>query len=297
MMVKITQEAIKLWALQLVPALFPYMIISSFILTLLNRYLPIFDRFLSKISYRIFHLSVNGLFILISSHLCGYPIGAKLISESLENHHISEEECNYLLTICNQASPAFLQHYISIVILDSLTPNQSIIIVFYLSTYITSLITKIIYPHNLEHIKNADINTSNYIDISYINILDNCIIGACSSIFKIGGYIIMFSLISNFLLSYIPSTCTWLIIIISCLEITTGLSTIHALYFNKIWYVYLVLSITAFGGFSTMAQIKGMLSRTSLTMKPYIIGKLIYIPIVLCTFFLFSKIKIFNFFI
>ena len=296
-MLEITQDTLQLWAMQIVPALFPYMVLSSLTLILLNRFFSINNTLFRKIIYKIFHLSVPGTFILIAGQLCGYPIGAKLISDAITNQQITEEEGIYLLTICNQSSPAFLRYYVCDYILNSTISYQSIYILFYLSTFITSFFTRIIYSYSSNQEPYVNSSKRKIKLNTYIHLFDQCITENCTSILKVGGYIILFSLFSNLILSITSTNNALIVILLSTFEITTGLNQLQNNYANKSWYLPIILIITAFGGFSTMAQIKGMLLRTSLSIKSYIIGKIIYIIILLLLFLLLSKIKIISFFI
>ena len=294
-MIDIVRNYLQLWAIQLVPALLPYMIITTFILELSNRYLSINAKCnISKTIYS-FPLSLTALFILLAGHLCGYPIGAKLISDAYNNKNLTLEESNFLNAVCNQASPAFLNFYVGKYILNGIIPSSSIYIVFYTSTIITIVLMGSIYLSH-KKIQHEDvIKSSHNADFSIMQLLDNIISSCCITILKIGGYIILFSLINEFILQLFPDSCTFLKVLFSSLEITSGLSLIKSCDIPNTLLVPAVLSITAFGGFCTMAQIKGMLSRTSLSIIPYIIGKIFYMIIVFIISLLFIKIKVFSF--
>ena len=51
--------------------------------------------------------SYYGTFAVLTGFLCGYPMGAKTTSDLLNVNKISRSEASYLLSFCNNTSPAF----------------------------------------------------------------------------------------------------------------------------------------------------------------------------------------------
>jgi len=293
-MIDIVRNNIQLWAIQLVPALLPYMIISVFILKLSYRYIPICNNRIINPNNHSYKLSLTALFIFFAGHLCGYPVGAKLVTDAYNNNNLSEDECNFLISVCNQSSPAFIQFYVGEYILNGIIPSWSIYIVFYISSIMTAILMKLMYL-NSKKIINTKMNKSFKNKTSLITILDDCITESCITILKVGGYIVIFSLVSHLLFQLLPNSFKYLSILLSTIEITTGLLYLKSFNIKYLWYIPMVLSLTAFGGFCTMSQIKGMLTRTPLSIKPYIIGKIIYMIIVFIISLLFIQIKIIRF--
>lgn len=95
-----------LWYTSVVPSLFPFMVLSSLIVSsggvsllmkpvraFLGPWLP---------------LSENGCYTLISGLLCGCPMGAKTCGDFVREGKLSVQEGRFLMTICNHPSPMFL---------------------------------------------------------------------------------------------------------------------------------------------------------------------------------------------
>lgn len=289
-MAEITQKALNLWATQLVPSLFPFMLITNLFTPFLSKLLLKKSQKFNFISYKIFGLSPYGMYIFFIGQISGYPIGAKLTAAAYSQNHISKSEAHYLLTICNQSSPAFLEFYVGSFALQNNISIASLFIIFYSSIFMTLFITKKIYkPIPLS---NHDAIHS-YSTQTFFQQLDFCILNSSKTMIRIGGYILFFALIIDFIspLRYINQNIYYLAA--SVLELTNGLSILKSHFIDRASYHYLVLGLTAFGGFCTMAQIKGMLVGTFLSVKPYLIGKIIYTIIVLMIYQLFSYIQIF----
>lgn len=286
-MVNITQNALKLWATQLVPSLLPFMILTNLFTPYVRNLILKKERKNHSFSYRFFGLSAYGTYIFLIGQLSGYPIGAKLTADAYSKNYISKSEANYLLTICNQSSPAFLEFYVGAFALQNKIKITSLFIIFYSSVFMTSILTKKLYK---------PISTPDQIHISaestttFFQKLDCSILDSVKTLIRIAGYILFFSLFAElfFPLSHIKKELYYLPA--ASLELTNGLSMLKTHYSKFGIYNYLVLSLTAFGGFCTMAQIKGMLLGTFLSIKPYLIGKIIYTFTVLLTYLLFSNI-------
>ena len=142
--------------------------------------------------------------------------------------------------------------------------------------------------------------------------MSDSITNAISTILMIGGFVVIFSvIISIFKVSHIISifdkiftpTFSFLNIpnqyisplLVGILEITNGISLISCI---KIKELSLSIIITAFllgiGGLSIFLQIFSITSKTDLSIKPYILGKLI--QGILAAFYTFLFIQFFPIF-
>ena len=288
-MVDATRNALNLWAIQLVPSLLPFMILTNLFSPFLYRYISINSSKAEFVIYKFLGLSIQGCYIFLIGQLCGYPLGAKLTGEAYQKGVITKEEGNYLLTICNQSSPAFLEFYVGTYALQKQIPIYILLILFYFSTFMTSFITRKIYRPDISC---KHVNSSLPNSVHFFEQLDHSIMDSCITIIRVGGYVLLFAIGSHVLLSIFSFLGENKYLLVSVLEITNGLSFLKNHFYTHHWYPHFILALTAFGGFCTMAQIKGMLIGTSLSIKPYIIGKLIYISVILTMFILFSKINV-----
>lgn len=131
---------------------------------------------------------------------------------------------------------------------------------------------------------------------SFMQILDYSIIDAFSTMVRVGGYVILFSILSAFLGHLLAGTGSIKYVLISLLEVTNGLNLLKTAPFDTHTKWLVMMACTAFGGLSVMAQIKGMLVGTSLSIKPYIIGKCIYtvVVVILSELFFFRLFFVFQ---
>lgn len=137
----------------LVPSLFPFMVISSFIVNTgtAEKLAPFF----SKVTNKLFNLpGCTGSTILISL-IGGYPTGARGISSLLNNGNITEEQARRMLMFCVGAGPAFVISAIGATMLNNIYVGLAIFISQVISSIILGIISSRIS-------KGANINNNTY---------------------------------------------------------------------------------------------------------------------------------------
>ena len=98
-------EGLYQWAVKMVPTLFPFMMISS-IMVYSGADLEL-GRMLSIPLKRVYRYSTYGLYAIFMGFFCGFPMGAKVVSELCEHKKLSKEEAVSLLGFCNNIGPAY----------------------------------------------------------------------------------------------------------------------------------------------------------------------------------------------
>ena len=103
-------------------------------------------------------------------------------------------------------------------------------------------------------------------------LLDFVIMNSFETMAKLGGYILMFSILSAAISHfwYLPAQGKY--ILLGLIEVTTGLHGLLLSGFSYSLRVLLALCISAFGGFCIMAQTKSVLGK-ELSLHPYASAK------------------------
>ena len=101
-----------LWFRHVLPTLLPYMVLINILIRTpaLHWICHITSPFLCP----LLGTSYYGTFAVLTGFLCGYPMGAKTASDLLDAQKISRSEASYLLSFCNNTSPAFILSYVVI---------------------------------------------------------------------------------------------------------------------------------------------------------------------------------------
>ena len=105
------------------------------------------------------------------------------------------------------------------------------------------------------------------------NLLDTSIMNGFEIITQLGGYIILFSILSGLLMDLHPFGSASPLLC-GVLEITTGIAQLAASSLPYAGKVSAVLTCAAFGGLSVAAQTNCMIHNSGLPLWPYLAGKL-----------------------
>lgn len=277
------KEGLLLWYQTVVPTLLPFIIISNIILK--TNSAKYFSILIYPLLRKNISINPNVPYVIFVGFICGFPMGAKVINDLYTNNQISQNEAQYLLGIVSNASPMFIIGYIGIGLLDKTIPTLILISLIYgpvISTLIIHILIKVIHKILFEK---RVINTNHTItpEESSNNPLDTSITDALFVICKIGVYIMLFSIIVSITIKLFNINNTILLTFVSSLEITRGTHLIYDCGSNPEIKIALILALTSFGGFSSTAQIKSVISKSKLSLKSYYIWKTIF---AICTYLL-----------
>lgn len=242
-----------LWFHIVLPTLAPFMICTQLI-TMFGG-IKLFMRPCAPFFRHIFHLSSAGGYVLLCGLLCGYPIGAKLCAEFCRQGLISEQEGKYLLSICNHPSPMFLLGYVKNQ-LPTDTPDLLILLCMYLPILPISFAAKKVYHIHRPSAKNLSPKSAHKMS------LDEILMSVCDTLVLIGGYIMLFSILSAWIREIPIFSVKTKALLSGIAEITTG---VHQICSCKAFSLPLlpVIASVSFGGLSGIFQTRSVLSRTS----------------------------------
>lgn len=285
------KTGLMLWFYTLLPSLLPFLILSSLLLK--TRYMDRFIHVSEALWQKIFSLSPQGAYALFLGIFCGYPMGAKITADLYREQRISKKEASYLLTFANHPGPAFLSAFLCVGIFQKpelVFPTYGII---YTSSFLCSLCTRHFFHSHTNLADNIPHKKEISMPHNFGEILDISIMNAFETITRLGGYIILFSILQGIFSQILPASSRIQYLLPCLIEVSTGLSALSASPWPFSILYPLALGFTAFGGLCVAAQTKSMLAHTDLSLKPYLLGKLCCS---VCTFllahFLIKIIKI-----
>lgn len=281
------KSGLLLWFNTVLPTLLPFLIISNLIVQF--RITDCLTSFFHPIVGKLFHISKSACYPMIIGMLSGYPIGAKACGDLVRNHQISREEGQFLLCFCNNASPMFILSFVTMQCLHMESKGFLLLGVIYGSGILTGFLYRILFGHTSKNQHGTQkksrfssdeaaeicITTDANSPSSPFLILDNTILNAFVIITKVGGYIILFSILAEIVqyIAWIPLIARYFII--GFLEITTGTAAIGISPFSFAQKIVLINALTAFGGLSSHAQTFSVIMHSGLSIKKYFIFKCI----------------------
>ncbi len=252
---------LSLWFEKMIPALLPFMILSGLMVRM--HLIKLFTKIIYPVINPIYHVSHAVCYGMFMGFLCGFPMGAKTTVELLENQEISEQEANYLLSFCNNIGPVY---YISYALP---TLERQMKIPYLLGMYGLPLVYGFVLRYTLFRKMTCKIHektTKIHFSDNIFEQLDITINSSLQSILMLGGYMIIFNLI-NILPHLICGYSNGLIAQI--MEISGGLKISG----NKT--PFFSLCALSFGGLSCLAQTNSCIRETRLSIKTYLIHKLV----------------------
>lgn len=309
------KNGLVLWANSIVPSLFPFFVATE-LLSYTN-----FTYYLGKILNRfmkpIFNVRGEGSFALIMGIISGYPIGARIAANFRENNICSKEECERLLSFTNNSGPLFILGSVGI----SMFGNSTIGFLLLFTHLLASLTVGIIFRFWKYNTKYVSTQNSSYINskdnISFSNlggIIGTSISNSINIILLIGGFVVLFSVIISILqtsqlLDVLSNSIKPIFnllniptefgngIISGILELTNGLNIICNIPSKKLSINIIIASfLLGLGGFSILLQVWSTIAKTDLSIKPYILGKLLQACIsAFYTFIFLNTFPFFNF--
>lgn len=100
-----TLTGLTLWFERMVPALFPFMMMSQLLICF--ELIPVFLTFFRPLLKGLFSLPDAGLYCILTGFLCGFPMGAKNVAELHRRGQLSLSQAQTLLNFCNQIGPVY----------------------------------------------------------------------------------------------------------------------------------------------------------------------------------------------
>lgn len=295
-MISTTKSALTLWATIIIPSLFPFMILADLIQKTALPFL--FQKIFSPLMKMIFKLPGISILAVFLGMTGGYPIGAKVTVDLLSKNEITKNDANHLIMFVNNTGPLFMLGAVGIGLYKNIYIGILLLLAHYLSAILVGFIIRFTkprisemrnsYPIEFKAIKLSDIGST----------LNDTIKKSIDTVLSIGGFIILFSLISALIeqskiLSFI--TLPWLntetstSLITGLLEVTNGVNKIAMANMPLLQKLIITSILIGFGGMSIHFQTLSIIGSTSISFIKYLLGKAIQgILSGIITFFLIS---------
>lgn len=301
-------DGLSVWLDIVLPALLPFFIVSEIMIGL--GLVDFVSVLLNPIMKPLFKCPGSSSFIWVMSITSGYPMGAKLVSSFYQAGKITKEEAQRILSFCSTSGPLFMIAAVGIGMLGSSQAGRLIAFSHYSSAIILGLIYRFYSSSSTEYsLENTQKNGKNATarlvsrafqemasarkrdGRSYGELMGDAVRNSMNSLFLIGGFIVLFSVILNLLLeigliqgiaksiqifipfsshlsSFIYGICAGI------MEVTMGCKLISdsiAPFSNKLIAISFLIG---WSGFSINSQAAGLLAKTPVSLPMYLLTKL-----------------------
>lgn len=259
-----------LWFHTVLPTLLPFIILTNFIIKL--DAVHILCRLITPLCRKLLHIDSYGTYAIITGFLCGYPLGAKTLADLLKEDKISAAEGNFLLPICNNASPMFFIGYVITQSLHCIEHKAVLLLILYGTPLLYAYFTKPI--HGFSQKTQQNVNLTYKKPRLNFQLVDDSIMNGFETITRLGGYIILFAIMSKMATARLKTVTILNHLLIGFIEITNGIHSIGNSQLPLQWQIPVSIAVISLGGLSGLAQTKSMIQGTALSLRNYMYTKL-----------------------
>ena len=274
-------EGLNVFALRVLPALFPFIFLTR-ILTNIGSAESI-GSMLARPMRMLYHAPAISGYIMFMSLISGYPVGAKLIADYMDEGVLTRDDAMRIMSYTSVSGPLFVIGTVGTSMLGS--PTHGYIILA--STIIGAIFNGLVYRG--KKVKQSEAKTM-FRPLNTNNSLNTAINSSVETVLSIGGFIVIFYIIADVIVDIgIVNMITKLLekacfpigidsmfyngIVLSTIEMTKGISIIAGS--SQIMAKIPIISgIIAFGGASIMLQSMCFLTPKKIKVSYYLKTKL-----------------------
>ena len=276
--ISVALKGILIWGTQILPALFPFMIFTKLLVE--TGYVKEASRLFSPMTKKFYHAPGISSYVFLMSILSGYPLGAKLTSDLYSGNFISRAEAHRIVSFTSNSGPMFIVGTVGVGMLLSKQAGYVILISHILAALINGFIYRNYSPREitLEKKFKPKIKTEDFLTETMMSSISSCLL--------IGGYITIFFIVGEILLSIgIFSPLTWLFenfgiekslsngVIIGLFEMTGGCLLISGSAACLAVKTALCSLLISFGGLAISFQAFAFLKNFEVSKKFYFLQK------------------------
>lgn len=243
-------DGLTVWAYNVLPVLFPFSLLAPFVAkSTTNK---------NKLTPLLFKIDADGIFF--ASLICGYPVGAKLISMA----RVDSQTATKLSSFCSTTGPLFL-----LVTVGNQLQNTTATAIVIVAQTLGCVLNGMLYRN--KQCINTPTNAFETKDFSQLltdSVLSMLIVGSC---------IALSFLVSAAVKSILPpqlSTNLAVNFALGLVEMTSGVFYVTANCADIIAATVLCSTLVSFGGLGIAAQSLSFLSKVGLKAKAYFATKL-----------------------
>lgn len=246
------RRGIRLCTEIIIPSLFPFMIVSAFVLK--SGVGAVIGKFLNPLTQFLFALPGEAGTAVFMSMIGGFPIGAKMTAELLENGSVTSRQAQRMQLFCLNAGPAFMVGALG----NSMLGNSKVGWILYASNVLSSVLLGVLTRIVDDKQRPLPAVTSWYKVVNPVTAFSSSTAEAAQSIFSVCAWVIVFNTICMGL-SAVPMNRHTLILLKCLLEATQGCEAAAGTF-----PVPALAAVTAFAGLSVHCQIFSFVQKSGL---------------------------------
>lgn len=264
------RDAMRLCCELIIPTLFPFFVCSGLLIR--SGFGSLLAKAAKGIMRPLFNVAPAGAAAFVLGIISGFPLGALTAVQLYQCGSLSKSEAERLLAFCNNSGPLFIIGSIGTAIYSR--PAYGVIL--YSIHIIASVAVGILFRGYNKNRHTAPPMRLNTLDMPLTEVFSEALTDASKNILTVCFSIIFFSTISRALLSLAPLPPILDALASGICEFSTG--TLKTSLLDLDIYKKLIMTsfIVGFSGISVHIQVMAVTARSGLSLKPYIIGKLLH---------------------
>ncbi len=263
-----SRDALFLCTDMIIPSLFPFFICSGILVY--SGFCQRIAKVFSPVMKPLFNINPNGSSAFVLGIISGYPLGAVTACQLYETGYISKSETERLLAFCNNSGPLFILGSVGV----GLYMGLDIGILLYASHILSAILVGICMRSHSKEKHSAPPYTLSTKELSFAEIFRTSTVNATNSMLLVCGTILFFSVASRLFIDILPFEVPPLIY--GLFEFASGNVLISTSALPLPLKLISASIVTGFAGLSVHMQVMSVTAKHGLSVKPYILGKLLH---------------------
>ena len=252
-------QGLALCATSVIPALFPFLVISRFLVALgfATWVSPLFRNLMTPL-FRLPGIAGSALFLGL---IGGYPIGAQTAADLYRTGQLTKRETEGLLSFCNTSNPVFLISVLGIGVFGSIRCGVWLWLIHLLSALLTGILLRRKPTAPCRPLPSSATPPSNF-SVCFVSAVRDSAI----AMLNVCAFVVLFYVLVSPLQTLPPKACT---VLTGMTELFSLLPHLKADRFSWI----LASGCAGWGGLSVLAQTAAVLDCTGLSLRSCLLGK------------------------
>ena len=265
-------RGVSVWAENAVPTLFPFMAVSAMLIN--SGALGGLAKICASLASRI-GLPRAASQTMAVGMLSGYPVGAGMTAMLYGQDRIQRNEVEITATVSSFCSPVFIISTVGTKLIHNGAAGIIVLVSHYISFAVALPLLRRIFGRSVQPC--SELYSTDEKRMSFGNILKVSVENAVKTILTVGGYIVLFSIIIEFIFKcgILPENEYIRCAVSMMLEISNGCAAICSSSLSFEIKTALLCFCTTWGGLCVMLQINGFVSECGVSGKKLMLFKLI----------------------
>lgn len=267
---KYTRDALFMCYEFIIPTLFPFFVASG--LLIYSGFSGVLSRYAQGIMRPLFNVAPTGAVAFVLGIISGFPTGAICAKDLYKSGNLSKSEAERLLSFCNNSGPLFIMGSLGIAVFGK--PIYGVML--YLIHIVSSIIVGIIFSRYNRDKHISPPTRINQREMPLSQVFATALTESAKSILTVCFSIVFFSAISRALFDLIPVSQNLSAILYGICEFSTGALGICNLEIDTAYKLILASFVVGFSGLCVHIQVMAVTADSGLSLKPYILGKVLH---------------------